>query len=126
MKILQETSKPFSLEGLDEDEKYSREMLYDNSISALAKLAFFQYDGGNLIKDEYIASLLSSYLPIKNDIDEAQEIHSLMFKQLLAQNEVLMKNADAVKGCIQRIQEYASAHTDIDEDILGDEGKKLL
>jgi hypothetical protein len=39
-------------EGLDEDEKDSKLMLADNSISALVKVIMFQYDGGNVVKDQ--------------------------------------------------------------------------
>jgi hypothetical protein len=37
-----------------------------------------------------------------------------------------MKNADAIKALIQKIKEFATTHTDEEEDILGDDGKKLL
>ena len=86
----------------------------------------FQYDGGNLVKDELCSTILSQKLPLTHDIDEAQAIHSLILEQIQAKNAVLMKNAEAIKGFVQKLQEYSQTHTEAEEDILGEEGKKLL
>ena len=101
-------------------------MLADNSVSALVKIIMFQYDGGNLVKDELCSTILTSKLPLTNDFDEAQSIHTLVLEQIQAKNAVLMKNSDAIKGLIQNIKEFATTHTDAEEDILGDDVKKLL
>jgi hypothetical protein len=55
-------------------------MLADNSISALVKVIMFQYDGGNVVKDELCSTILSHKLPITNDIDEAQAIHTMILE----------------------------------------------
>ena len=72
------------------------------------------------------ASFFNELLPIKNDIDEAQDIHTCVFEQCLAGSPVITANADAVKGCIGRIKAHAEANTDEDKDILGKKGKELL
>jgi hypothetical protein len=81
-------------------------MLADNSRSALAKVVMFQYDGGNLVKDDLCASCFTHLLPLTNDADEAQDIHSIILKQAIAKNEVLMKNGDAVKGMVAKLQAH--------------------
>jgi hypothetical protein len=44
----------------------------------------------------------------------------------MVQNPALIKEASAVKACLGRMREFATTHTDKEEDILGDEGKELL
>ena len=79
-------------EGLDEDEKESKLMLSDNSVSALVKIIMFQYDGGNVVKDELCSTILLHKLPLTHDFDEAQALHTLILEQIQAKNAVLMKN----------------------------------
>jgi len=57
-------------QGLDEEEKESAQMLYDNSMSTLFKIILYQNDGGVLVKNELIPYFLNS-LPLKTDVDEA-------------------------------------------------------
>ena len=79
-------------EGMDEDEKDSKLMLSDNSVSALVKIIMFQYDGGNVVKDELCSTILMHKLPLTHDFDEAQALHTLILEQIQAKNAVLMKN----------------------------------
>ena len=113
-------------EGLDDDEKESKLMLADNSISALVKIVMFQYDGGNVVKDELCSTVLLNKLPLTNDIEEAQAIHTLVLEQVVAKNPVLVKNQEAIKAFMNKVQEYMKTHTEPEEDILGDDGKKLF
>ena len=113
-------------EGLDEDEKDSKLMLADNSISALVKIIMFQYDGGNVVKDELCSTIHTHKLPHTHDFDEAQAIHTLILEQVQAKNAVLMKNQDAIKSLIEKIKQFVETHSDPEEDILGEDGKKLF
>ena len=125
MKVLGHTISS-ETEGLDEDEKDSKLMLADNSVSALVKIIMFQYDGGNVVKDELCSTILTHKLPLTHDFDEAQAIHTLILEQVQAKNAVLMKNQDAIKSLIDKIKQFAETHTDPEEDILGEDGKKLF
>jgi hypothetical protein len=71
MKILGHTISSDVADGMDEDEKESKLMLADNSISALVKIIMFQYDGGNIVKDELCSTILTHKLPLTHDFDEA-------------------------------------------------------
>ena len=113
-------------EGLDEDEKDSKLMLADNSISALVKIIMFQYDAANVVKDELCSTILTHKLPLTHDFDEAQAIHTLILEQVQAKNAVLMKNQDAIKSLIEKIKQFVETHSDPEEDILGEDGKKLF
>ena len=73
-------------EDLDEDERYSKEMVRDNSISTLTKIVLFQNDGGNIVKQEVVQELFGSLLPITKDYEEACSLHELVLTQALAQN----------------------------------------
>ena len=65
-------------------------------------------------------------LPLKTDFEEAQSTHELLLQKILAKHEALFKHPDLVKAAVQRIQEFASTHTEKEEDILGDDGRALL
>lgn len=110
---------------LDEDEKEKRHMLRDNSISCLGKIVLFQNNGS-----ADMAALTNQFftsLPITNDIDEAQDIHTTVFEQIIAGSPVVTGNTDLVKGAIERIKAFAEANVnDEDKDILGKKGKELL
>lgn len=68
-----------------------------------------------------------STLPIINDIDEAQDIHTTVFEQVIAGNAIVTANADLVKAAVERIKTFAEANVnDEDKDILGKKGKPLL
>lgn len=53
--VIAEIAKAIEVErpDMDEEEKESMLMMADNSKSTLAKIICFQYDGGNVVKDEY-------------------------------------------------------------------------
>lgn len=65
---------------LDEDERWSKEQMRDNSISTLTKLCLFQNDGGAVLKPEFVQELFGSLLPITKDLEEAQAIHELVLE----------------------------------------------
>lgn len=77
---------------LDEDEKESKELVRDNSISTLTKIVLFQSDGGNIVKQEIVDELFGSLLPITKDIEEAQVLHELFLTQALAENQIIVNN----------------------------------
>lgn len=110
---------------LDEDEKEKRNMLKDNSVSCLGKIVLFQNDSTPVM-----AALTNQFfttLPITNDLDEAQDIHTTVFEQVVAGSAVITGNADLVKAAIERIKTYAEANVaDEEKDILGTKGKELL
>ena len=101
-------------------------MMADNTKSTFAKIVYFQYDGGNVVKDEFVVELLTQSLPLLNDVDEAHAVHELFFQQILAQNQALIKYPEQVKACITKIQSEAATRTEEEEDILGEDGKALL
>lgn len=112
------------LKTLPADHESGR-MLGDNVISTLNKIVSFQFDGGNLVTPDMVNLLLDS-IPLTTDFEEAQPVHELFFKQLLAKNATLLAYPDKVKAVLNKIQEFASSHTEKEEDILGDEGRALF
>lgn len=65
---------------MEADEKEEMLMMADNAKSALAKIICFQYDGGNVVKDEFTLQLLTQFLPLLSDVDEACSVHELFFQ----------------------------------------------
>ena len=65
---------------IDEDERESKNLVRDNSISTLSKLVLFHNDGGNVIKPEIVQELFSSLLPISKDCDEAKSLHKIVLE----------------------------------------------
>jgi len=54
--------------------------MIDNSISTLFKFVIYQNDGGQVIKPELVKSLLTTLMPIKNDLEEANTLHCLFLE----------------------------------------------
>ena len=100
--------------------------MVDNSISTLFKIVLFQNDGGSLVTAELVNKLLTVLLPIKHDVEEAEAVHTLFLQQVLAKNAILLNAEAQAKQCIQNIKAHAEAHTEEEEDILGEKGKALL
>ena len=70
---------------------------------------------------------LFSQLPIKNDIDEAQDFHKTLLEQVLKGSAVIEAFKDQVKQAVTNIKTYADANPKDDEqDILGDKGRELM
>ena len=111
---------------MDADEKEEMLMMADNAKSALAKIIYFQYDGGNVVLDDFTVQLLTQFMPLLTDVDEACSVHELFFQQILAKNPALMKHPDLVKACIANIQKEAATRTTDEDYIIGEEGKALL
>lgn len=78
-----------------------------------------------MVKDEFTVQLLQM-VPLKTDFEEAQSTHELLLQQILAKHEALFKHPAEIKAALQRIQEFAAAHPEKEEDILGDDGRALL
>lgn len=114
-------------EDLDEDEKESKELVRDNSISTLTKIILFQNDGGNLVTQELVQELFGKMLPIVKDFDEAQALHEIVLTQALAQNKSIMDNADLFKGVVERMGKHVEENQgNSDKDILGEYSKALF
>lgn len=90
----------------------------------MLKIVLFQNDG--TIVTAQMTKDLIGLLPITVDCDEAQDAHMLLCKEILAQNQKIMPHAAELTACIKRIKEYTEAHTEKEEDILGDEAKVLF
>ena len=63
-------------------------------------------------------------LPILADKDEAQDIHTLVLEQVMADSPVVAANLDAVKACVGKLKTYVDAPKE--DDILGKTGKVLV
>lgn len=63
-------------------------------------------------------------LPIYEDKDEAEDIHTLLLEQIMAESPIVAANLDAVKVCVSKLKAKVDAPKD--EDILGKKGKELV
>lgn len=73
---------------IDEEERDQRNMLRDNSVSCLGKIVLFQNDMQGPVTAELTVEFFN-LLPIKNDIDEAQDLHKTLFEQIIKGNPVI-------------------------------------
>ena len=76
------------------------------AIGALGKIALFHYDGavvGPAFVQQYLAML-----PLKAESEEAQNVHGLLFRQVVAKNPALMGSAEQVKAALERIHVTAT------------------
>lgn len=72
-----------------------------------------------MINDGFLAKL-----PLITDNEEAQQVHLLLFNQVLANNPVLAPHVEQVKSAILRIKETAEGKPELE--LLSDEGKGAL
>ena len=65
-------------------------------------------------------------LPLKNEPEEAQNVHRMLLKEILNKNEFLLKVVDGegVKKMIEGIKSIENNNPELE--ILDDEGKQLL
>jgi hypothetical protein len=82
------------------------------AIGAIGKICLFFY-GHELVG----ASLVQQYLallPLKAESEEAQNVHKLLFEQVLQKNGALMGNVENVKGALERIHSLATAEPELE------------
>lgn len=88
--ILSTTCKDTITPDLDEEEVESRNNLRENSISCLAKIVLYQNDLSNTkITSPMTYEVFGKMIPLKHDVQEAQDLHTLIFEQILAGNKVV-------------------------------------
>jgi hypothetical protein len=122
--ILSTTCKNTATDDMDEEEQDQRNNLRENSVSCLAKIILFQNDlSGSKINPQMTQEVFGTMLPLKHDLQEAEDLHSLIFEQMLAGNKVVQANADLFKQFVANVKQEAESN---EEDILGDKGKALL
>lgn len=65
-------------------------------------------------------------LPLKNEPEEAQNVHRMVLKEILNKNEFLLKFADG--DCLKKVVEGISCveSNNPELEILDDEGKQLI
>lgn len=92
------------------------------AIGAIGKIGLFFY-GHELVGAPSIQQYLG-WLPLKAESEEAQNVHKLLFEQILAKNPAVMGSVDHVKGALERIHALATAEPDLE--ILRPEDVPLL
>ena len=95
------------------------------AIGALGKLALYQNTNDVKIRSEIMGKFLSM-LPLKNEPEEAQNVHRMLLKEIKNKNEFLLKVVDAegLKKIVMGIQSIENNNPELE--ILDDEGKDLL
>lgn len=84
-------------ESRNEDNATSTEC----AIGALGKIGFFHYNG-ELVGPAFIKEYLS-LLPLKAESEEAQNVHKLLFTQIIAHNPALTGCIEETKAALERI-----------------------
>lgn len=92
------------------------------AIGAIGKIGLFFY-GHELVGAPLIQQYLG-WLPLKAESEEAQNVHKLLFEQILAKNPAVMGSVDHVKAALERIHALATAEPDLE--ILRPEDVSLL
>jgi hypothetical protein len=98
------------------------ECTFDNAVGALGKAIYFQTEVGEC--GYQLASKFLNLLPVKNDLEESENIVKLLLQELLNSNPILceptvLKNA---KEAIKRINEFRTK----EEEILDGEGLAMM
>jgi hypothetical protein len=95
---------------------------FDNAVGALGKAIYYQTEANE--KGYVLASQFLSLLPVKNDLEESENIVKLLLQELLNNNPILNEPnvMKEVKEAIKRINEYRTK----EEEILDTEGLALL
>jgi hypothetical protein len=95
------------------------------AIGALGKLALFQNNNDLKVRGEILNKFLS-LLPLKNEAEEAQNVHRMFLKEIMNKNEVLLKvvEVETLKKVLEGIHCVESNNPELE--ILDDEGKQLL
>lgn len=122
--ILQTLSSVITASDASSDAKAN---ITDNAISSLGKIALYQSDRGDKMSEEVLLKFLQ-LLPLKNDADEAQNVHKMLFEEILKKNESLVMGSPEVQkaliDAISNINKLASENPEAE--ILDEEGKNLL
>lgn len=95
----------------------------ESALGALGKVIYFQRDN-NIVNDNVVNAFLSK-LPLKNEEEEAQKSHMLLFEQVLNNNaNIVNENCKAnLMAALARIKE-ATATSEIT--IVSEQGMQLL
>lgn len=99
----------------------------ENAISSLGKIALYQSDLNDKMSEEVLIKFLQ-LLPLKHDMDEAQNVHKMLFEEILKKNECLvMGSADVQKALIDAITNINKIFSENPEsEILDETGKNLM
>lgn len=95
------------------------------AIGALGKLALYQNTSDMKMRGEIMTKFLG-LLPLKNEPEEAQNVHKMLLREILNKNEFLLKVVDGegLKKMVGGIMAIESNNPELE--ILDDEGKQLL
>ena len=80
------------------------------AIGAVGKICLFFY-GQELVGAPLVQQYLG-LLPLKAESEEAQNVHKLLFVQILQKNPALMGNVEHVKSALERIHSLETAEPD--------------
>lgn len=102
-----------------------RALLTDNAIGAMGKIALFQYQ----MNDKFSQDLLMQFLqmlPLKNDVEEAQDVHKMLLSQILSHNEFLCQKE--MEGLLINVLNAIKAEdsNNPESEILDQQGRDLL
>ena len=88
-------------------------------------MALYQNTSDVKMRSEIMRKFLGM-LPLKNEPEEAQNVHRMLLKEILNKNEFLLKVVDGegVKKMIEGIKSIENNNPELE--ILDDEGKRLL
>lgn len=96
----------------------------ESALGALAKLTYFHKDG-TMITDSVVQGMLSKF-PLKNEEEEAQKSHKLLFEMILKNNPAIMGESTkaSVKEALMRIK--AEAESNKEMTLVDEEGMTML
>jgi len=101
--------------------------LTENAISSLGKVALYQSEKSDKFSEDLMLKFLQ-LLPLKNDFEEAQNVHRMLLQEVLNRNEALLSSSQEVqKALVNAISSINKIHLDNPEsEILDDESKTLI
>eukprot|EP01017_Pseudomicrothorax_dubius_P042951 TRINITY_DN7083_c0_g1_i3.p1 TRINITY_DN7083_c0_g1~~TRINITY_DN7083_c0_g1_i3.p1 ORF type:complete len:317 (+),score=105.15 TRINITY_DN7083_c0_g1_i3:61-951(+) len=122
--ILQFIAKTVSAsDAFSEEKAVSTECV----VGALGKVGLYQYDSNDGVSQEALVKFVE-LLPLKNEPEEAQNVHRLILKEILNKNQVLVSQGaefqHKLEQAIGRIKETFNKNPELE--ILDDEGALLL
>lgn len=100
-------------------------MCTECAVGALGKLALYQNTSDLKTRGEILRKFLAM-LPLKNEPEEAQNIHRMLLKEILNKNQGLLNvvEGETLKKAVEGINFVESSNPELE--ILDDEGKQLL
>lgn len=67
----------------------------ETAIGALGKFALYQLDGNQEMRNQVLDKFLSC-LPLKNESEEAQNVHKMLLEEYSKNNAILLSQKDKV------------------------------